>query len=169
MAARTASEQGSQGAQTTRKVQEAPSSRGDRPWLRGRQPQGAAGARRWRAALSVWASVLGVEQDGPGSPPSVTHTHSRCHQPSGSRRTYLFTTQLPWTSIATFWMPRRTAMESVEGPRRLIKLAKGMTFTEEGGRGAVGQGNGPGLAVPHQPAELPARRHALHVGVERTQ
>lgn len=68
----------------------------------------------------------------------------------GHRHTYLFTTQLPWTSIATFWMPRRTATESVEGPRRLIKLAKGMTFTEKGGRRAISQGNGPGLPVPHQ-------------------
>lgn len=50
--------------------------------------------------------------------------------PKGRTATYLFTTQFPWTNIATFWMPRRTATESTEGPRRLIKLAKGMTFTE---------------------------------------
>lgn len=49
----------------------------------------------------------------------------------GLEGTYLFTTQFPWTNIATFWMPRRTATESTEGPRRLIRLAKGMTFTEE--------------------------------------
>lgn len=49
----------------------------------------------------------------------------------GLEGTYLFTTQFPWTNIATFWIPRRTATESTEGPRRLIKLAKGMTFTEE--------------------------------------
>lgn len=135
--------------------------------------EAAAGRRRGQALAGRSAGLGQRPRCRAGRPrvPSLrdAHTQSRCHQPSGSKRTYLFTTQLPWTSIATFWMPRRTATESVEGPRRLIKLAKGMTFTEEGGRGAVGQGNGPGLAVPHQPAELPARRHALHVGVERTQ
>lgn len=79
-----------------------------------------------------------------------SHTRARGVREAGTwgrRPAYLFTTQLPWTSIATFWTPRRTATESVEGPRRLIKLAKGMTFTEEGGRGPSARGR-PGLPVP---------------------
>lgn len=58
----------------------------------------------------------------------------------GLQATYLFTTQFPWTNIATFWMPRRTATESTEGPRRLIKLAKGMTFTEDADTSDKGRG-----------------------------
>lgn len=60
----------------------------------------------------------------------IKHKWIKCSH-LGLQTTYLFTTQFPWTNIATFWMPRRTATESTEGPRRLIKLAKGMTFTEE--------------------------------------
>lgn len=98
------------------------------------------------------------------------HTRARGVREAGTwgrRPAYLFTTQLPWTSIATFWTPRRTATESVEGPRRLIKLAKGMTFTEEGGRGAVSQGTARPPCAPQgapRPAGLPARRPAPRVG-----
>lgn len=47
-----------------------------------------------------------------------------------TRHTYLFTTQFPWTSIATCCMQRRTAVESVPEPSRLIRFANGITFTE---------------------------------------
>lgn len=71
------------------------------------------------------------------------------------KRTHLFTTQFPWTNIATFWMPRRTATESMEGPRRLIRLAKGMTFTAEGAQD-IRQGKRPRPfpppATPHPPS-----------------
>lgn len=41
----------------------------------------------------------------------------------------LFTTQLPWTSSATCWMQRSTAVESVPEASSPIRLANGITLT----------------------------------------
>lgn len=84
--------------------------------------------------------------------------YERSHCSHGGLDTYLFTTQLPWTNIAAFWTPRRTATESMEGPRRLIKLAKGMTFTEED-TGEVRTGK---RAVGPSPAPQVCRASGAH-------
>lgn len=89
----------------------------------------------------------------------------------GLQTTYLFTTQFPWTNIATFWMPRRTATESTAGPRRLIRLAKGMTFTAEAENQTREDSPGPpwpGSACPAQgsPAVGDSQGTAGHSSVD---
>ena len=42
---------------------------------------------------------------------------------------HLLTTQLPCTSSATCWMQRSTAVESVPGVNKPIRLANGITLT----------------------------------------
>lgn len=47
---------------------------------------------------------------------------------------HLFTTQFPWTSSATCWMQRRAEVESVPEASRPMRLANGITLTEDGKR-----------------------------------
>lgn len=59
----------------------------------------------------------------------LTHhawTRNKCHP-------HLFTTQLPWTSSATCWMQRSTAVESVPEASSPIRVANAITLTTSKG------------------------------------